>query len=142
MKQVRCSFCHEYVDQATYAAHCEQHLKPRADGQQTDYTTLPPEDREQGSLRGVPQVYVHRCCGATTGMPEDIIRSYLKNPYLYLADQTFCTGCGKHVPFRDCEWTETGEELQSYMDRLRAEKPEIRPGLLKRMLIALARRLG
>ena len=75
-------------------------------------------------------------------MPEEIVRSYLKNPYLYLADSTFCCGCGRHVPFRECKWTETGENLQAYMDDLRAQKPELRPGLLTRMLAAIFKRLG
>ena len=60
-------------------------------------------------------------------MPEEIIRSYLKNPYMYMADATFCCGCGKHVPFRECKWTETGEDLQTYTDKLRAAKAEMKP---------------
>lgn len=75
-------------------------------------------------------------------MPEEIVRSYLKNPYLYLADETFCAGCGVHVSFSDCEWTETGEDLQVYMNRLRAEKPELRPGLLKRILVGVLNFFG
>ena len=142
MAQVRCEFCHEYIDKSEYDAHCAEHMKLRADGQQTDYVTLPQEDREQGSLAGVPQVYVHEKCGAATGMPEEIVRSYLKNPYLYLADKTFCTGCGKHVPFRECQWAETGENLQEYTDRLRAEKPEMRPGIFIRMLAGIVKLFG
>jgi hypothetical protein len=75
-------------------------------------------------------------------MPEEMVRSYLKNPFLYLADATFCTGCGAHVPLRECKWLETGEDLQTYMNRLRAEKPEFRPGLLMRILIAISRLFG
>jgi hypothetical protein len=120
MAEVRCPFCHEFIDEAAFPAHADRHLKTRPDGQQTDYATLPPEDREQGDLAGVPRVYVHRRCGAATGMPEEIIRSYLKNPFLYGADETFCTGCRRHVPQRECVWIETGENLQTYMDGLRA----------------------
>ena len=127
MSRVRCPYCHDYIDRAEYAAHEAEHLKARPDGQQTDYVTLPDEERDQGSLDGVPTVYVHRKCGAATGMPEEIVRSYLQNPYLYMADATFCTGCGKHVPFRQCEWMETGENLREYMDELRAAKPEMKP---------------
>ena len=66
-----------------------------------------------------------------------LIRSYLKNPYLYGADATFCTGCGRHVPFRECVWEETGEDLQSYTDGLRAAKPEMKPrGCLAALLLA------
>jgi hypothetical protein len=127
MAQVRCPFCHEYIDPADYPAHQAAHLRDRGDGQQADYATLPPEEREEGDLTGVPRVYVHTKCRTATGMPEEIIRSYLKNPYLYSADQTFCCGCGKHVPFRECVWTETGEDLQTYTDQLRAAKPEMKP---------------
>ncbi|VTR93868.1 Uncharacterized protein OS=Pirellula staleyi (strain ATCC 27377 / DSM 6068 / ICPB 4128) GN=Psta_0074 PE=4 SV=1 [Gemmata massiliana] len=127
MAQVRCPYCHEYIDRAEFAAHEAAHRKSRPDGQQTDYATLPEEEREDGDLEGVPQVYVHRKCGVATGMPEEIIRSYLKNPYMYMADATFCCGCRKHVPFRDCNWVETGEDLQTYTDRLRAAKPDMKP---------------
>jgi len=127
MAQVRCPYCHEYIDESAYPAHEARHVKARADGQQTDYATLPEEDRDQGDLAGVPKVYVHRKCGVATGMPEEIIRSYLANPYMYMADATFCCGCGTHVPFRECVWTETGEDLQTYTDKLRASKPEMKP---------------
>jgi hypothetical protein len=141
METIRCPFCHEHIDSAEYPAHEAAHMKLRSDGQQSEYVTLPPEERESGSLAGVPQIYQHQKCGALTGMPEEIVRSYLQNPWLYLADRTFCTGCHRHVPLRECVWTETGEDLQTYTDNLRAEKPELRPGLLKRMFIGLLRML-
>jgi hypothetical protein len=124
--QVRCPCCHKYVEQSAYAQHMAAHSKLRPDGQRTDYVTLPEEEREQGSLAGVPKVYQHRKCGAFTGMPEDIIRSYLKDPYLYSGDRTFCSGCHTHVPHAECVWRATGENLQAYMDKLRAAKPRHR----------------
>jgi hypothetical protein len=127
MAQIRCPYCHAYIDQAVFAAHEAQHRKLRSDGQQSEYATLPEAQRAQGDLTGVPRVYIHRACGAATGMPEEIIRSYLKNPYMYSSDRTFCTGCSRHVPFGECFWTETGENLQVYTDRLRAAKPEMKP---------------
>lgn len=164
MDRIRCQFCHKYIDRTAYPAHRERHLRLQPDGQHTDYTTLPPEERDHGSLAGVPQVYVHQRCGAATRMPEEIIRSYLRDPDLYSADETFCTGCGYHVPFQGCVWTETGEDLQTYMDRLRAEKREMRqggravrrdrgkrmrtkrsgsrPGLLQRIITGLAELFG
>jgi hypothetical protein len=134
MRQIRCPYCHAYIDERSYAAHEAKHRKTRRDGQQTDYVTLPEDEREQGDLDGVPQIYVHRRCGVETGMPEDIIRSYLKDPYLYSADQTFCCGCGKHVPIRQCSWVETDENLQHYFDRLRAQTPVARPRRRRRRL--------
>ncbi|GIG20752.1 hypothetical protein Cch01nite_14760 [Cellulomonas chitinilytica] len=80
--------------------------------------TLSPAARYEGSLVGVPCVYVHRACGAYTTMPVEIIRSYLANPFLY-GDETFCAGCSDYVPHRDCFW-ETGQSLQAYFDALRA----------------------
>lgn len=138
---IRCPYCHENIESRDYRQHEAEHVRLLADGQQTDYVSLPPEDRVAGPLHGVPQVYRHNQCGTLTQMPEEAIRSYLKNPYLYMADKTFCCGCGVHVPFRDCVWAETGEDLQAYTDRLRAAKPEFRPGILKRMGIRLVRLL-
>jgi hypothetical protein len=136
MADIRCPYCHEYIPESEYRRHEATHLKAKPDGQQSEYATLPPEDRDEGDLTGVPKVYVHRKCGQATGMPEEIIRSYLVNPYMYMADQTFCTGCGKHVPFRDCVWVETKEDLQTYMDKMRAAKPEMKPkGCLAAMLL-------
>jgi hypothetical protein len=138
METIRCPYCHEYIDPAAYPAHEAEHRKPRPDGQQSETATLPPEDREQGPLAGVPKVYRHSRCGAATGMPEEIIRSYLKNPYMYMADATSCCGCGKHVPFRECVWVETGKDLQTYTGNLRAAKPEMKPrGCWGVLLLAL-----
>ena len=141
MNTIHCPFCHEQIDSSAFPAHEAEHLKLRPDGQLSEYVTLPPEERVEGSLDGVPQVYRHTCGGATR-MPEEIIRSYLQNPHLYLADATFCCGCGKHVPNRECTWVETGEDLQTYMSKLRGEKPELQPGLLKRMFIGLIKLLN
>ena len=135
MDRKRCPFCHEYVEASEFDAHCAQHQQLREDGQQEEYVTLPPEDRSSESLNDEPRAYCHTKCGAGTQMPEEIVRSYLVNPYLYLADKTFCTGCGTHVPLRECQWIETGEDLQSHIDRHRAAKPEFRPELWTRLQI-------
>lgn len=138
MGKRRCEYCHEYVDELTYPIHVQKHLKRREDGQQTEYATLPPEERFEGDIEEVPTVYVHLKCGGGTGMPDEIVRSYLKNPWLYTADATFCTTCRRHVPFRECEWVDTGENLQTYFDRLRAAKPELKPQGCFGMFLLLA----
>lgn len=79
---------------------------------------MPVEDRYSGSLDGVPSTYHHDDCGATTGMPEEIMRSYLANPFLYNS-RTFCTGCGDYVEESEVYWVETGQYLQDYKDALR-----------------------
>ncbi len=127
MKPIRCPYCHEWIPALDYPRHEREHLRIGPDGQQESYVTLPDEQRYQGTLDEVPRVYMHRRCGSATEMPDKFIRSYLENPYLYNADRTFCCECQRHVPFRDCEWTETGEDLQTYMDRLRAARPDLKP---------------
>lgn len=133
----RCDYCHEYIESNQFNAHCAEHEHLQADGQQEDYAALPPETRTTQTLEGEPQVYRHSKCSVVTRMSEDIIRSYLVNPYFYLADKTFCTGCGIHVPSGECIWIETGEDLQAHIDRLRSQKPEFRPGIFTRILVLL-----
>jgi TPR repeat protein len=126
--QVRCPFCHRYIDEPAYPAHRAGHVKRRAEDRPADAAAVPPADGDAGDLAGVPAVYRHRACGAVTRVPAEIIRSYLRNPYLYSADRAFCCGCGEHFPLREYVWTETGEDLRSYTDRLRAARPEMKPG--------------
>ncbi|UJR83212.1 Hypothetical protein I5071_52780 [Sandaracinus amylolyticus] len=118
--EVRCRFCHTYVDARAIGAHEAVHMRRRPDGQQQEHITLPPDRRYAGPLDDVPQVYVHEACGGATGMPEEIIRSYLGQPFLYNGN-TFCTGCGTYVPFTDLVWEETGETLDAYTRALQAE---------------------
>jgi hypothetical protein len=130
-----CDYCHQYIPRAQMSAHVAEHLKLQPDGQHTDYATLPLDERaSEKELADAPKWYKHTKCGEVTGMPDEIIQTYLANPWFYLADRTFCTGCGKHVRQRECVWEETGEDLQTYTDRLRAAKPELRPGLFIRTL--------
>ncbi|MFO0939729.1 MAG: hypothetical protein U0930_03070 [Pirellulales bacterium] len=114
-----CPYCHHQIEASQFDSHLLYHQELLADGQQRDYVTLPPEQRTEGELVGVPVVYIHEVCGTGTLMPEEIVRSYLKNPFLYGANTTFCAGCSKQVPNRECHWDETRENLQDYFDRLR-----------------------
>ncbi|MFO0851530.1 MAG: hypothetical protein U0871_23670 [Gemmataceae bacterium] len=116
----RCPFCHEWVAADRFERHVGRHQERRADGQMRGHVTLPPEDRRRGRLDGVPTVYVHRRCGEATRMPDDVIRSYLKNPFLYNGE-TFCCGCNAYVPWRQCRWEDTGQPLDVYFEELRAE---------------------
>ena len=118
MDTVRCPFCHEHVATLAYPAHEAGHCQLRPDGQQNMYVTLPPEERFTGSLVGVPRAYWHPRCGRATGMPEEIIRSYLVNPFLY-GGGSFCCGCGEHVPEDELIWTETGQNMAEYTRELR-----------------------
>ena len=110
---IRCPFCHKMVLRFFYKGHKAKHLAPLPDGQQKDHVTLHPSGRYQGSLSGVPQVYVHPKCGVGTKMPEEIIRSYPVNPFLY-GGGSFCCGCGTYVAEEELFWTETGQNMADY----------------------------
>lgn len=130
-----CDYCHQYIPRSQMSAHVAEHLKLREDGQQTEYATLPPDVRAaEEELKNAPHWYLHTRCGGVTGMPDEIILTYLANPWFYLSDRTYCGGCEKHVRQRECVWRETGENLQDYIDRLRAAKPELRPSIWIRAL--------
>lgn len=117
---VTCPYCHKRVLRWFYPGHKRKHTKLRPDGQMTDHVTLAPQDRAEGSLDGVPQVYRHPRCGVETVMPEDIIRSYLVNPLLH-SDSSFCCGCSCYVYSADLVWTETGERMIDYFAGLRIQ---------------------
>ena len=51
-------------------------------------------------------------------MPEEIIRSYLVNPFLY-GGGSFCCGCNDYVPEADLFWTETGQNMAEYNQDLK-----------------------
>lgn len=116
----RCPFCHVWVPADRYRRHVDRHQEVRDDGQMRNHVTLPPEERRRGQLADVPRVYRHPRCREETVMPDDILCSYLENPFLY-NDQTFCCGCNGYVPHRECTWVETGERLDDYFDRLKEE---------------------
>jgi hypothetical protein len=121
--EVQCTFCHRWVARGTIDRHLAPHLERSPDGQQRDHVTLAPERRFRGSLDDVPQVYVHEKCGARTGMPEEIIRSYLVNPFLY-NDHTFCAGCRDYVHASELRWVKTGDTLYEYTRMLRNDYVE------------------
>jgi hypothetical protein len=110
----RCPYCHKWQFAFMYTSHIKKHTKTRPDGQQQDHLTAPPEERYSGSLDGVPQAYMHLVCGTVTGMPEEIIRTYLVNPMSY-GDGSFCCGCGEYVDGSQLVWVETGQTLTDYM---------------------------
>jgi hypothetical protein len=112
--------------------HRAKHTKRLPDGQMTDHITVPPERRFEGSLKGVPRGYRHPRCGVVTGMPEEIVRSYLANPFLY-ASRSFCCGCNDYIPCAELFWVETGQCLMDYFRGLQEEylrvheKPPLKP---------------
>jgi hypothetical protein len=117
---IRCPYCHRAVLRWLYASHEAEHTALRSDGQQTEHVTAAPAERYQGSLEGIPQGYRHTRCGVVTGMPEEIIRTYLVNPFMY-NDGSFCCGCSAYVDSAELFWQETGECVQDYLGDLRLE---------------------
>lgn len=137
MPRRRCPFCHEMISVLNFERHIQQHTELRSDGQMTDHVTLPPEQRESGSLEGVPSVYEHSRCGQCTQMPDEIIRSYLKNPFLY-NNYTFCAGCGTYFHTREFTWIDTGETLYDYNQGLKAEYRRHHPSLWSKLVKAIS----
>ncbi len=90
------------------------------DGQMKDHVTVRPEERFAGDIAKEPKWYVHPKCGGVTGMPEEIIRSYVTDPFLY-NETSFCTGCHNYVSTGELYWQETNESLQSASYRRKAE---------------------
>jgi DNA-directed RNA polymerase subunit RPC12/RpoP len=130
-----CNYCHQYIPRGQMSPHVAEHLRPQEDGQQSEYATLPAEERaSETEAADAPQWYLHTKCGEVTGMPDEIIQTYLANPWFYMGDFTYCGGCERHVPLRQCVWEETGENLQTYTNRLRAAKPELRPSIYIRLV--------
>lgn len=117
---IRCAFCHQLVFRPFYASHKAKHTERLADGQMTDHITVHPSGRYQGSLEKFPQVYYHVKCGGGTGMPEEIIRSYLVNPFLY-GGGSFCCGCNDYVSYDELFWVETNESLDDYFRGLKRD---------------------
>ncbi|MBV9469933.1 MAG: hypothetical protein JO316_06420 [Abitibacteriaceae bacterium] len=136
----QCPFCHQQIFALVYNSHIAQHTERLPDGQQKDHYTVPPNQRYQGSLEGVPQIYYHAKCGMATRMPEEIIRSYLVNPFLY-NNTTFCSGCHNYVPSKELTWTETGERLSDYTARLQEAARHISFGKLPKQSIGKRNRV-
>ena len=87
----------------------------------TEHVTAAPRHAHfAGPLDGVPRTYRHSVCGVVTGMPEEIVRTYLVNPLAY-NDGSFCCGCGAYVDSAELVWEETGENVLDYMGKLRLD---------------------
>lgn len=105
--------CHKKVLRSFYAGHRAKHTAPLPDGRMKGHITVHPTGRHKGALKGVPQVYRHPECGVGTKMPEEFIRSYLVNPFLY-GGGSFCCGCNDYVPEAELFRTETGRTMAEY----------------------------
>lgn len=117
---IRCVYCHTLIFRPLYPRHRAKHTRLRPDGQMTDHATLHPSGQYQGPLEGVPQGYRHPRCEVVTRMPEEIIRSYLVDPFLY-SGGSFCCGCKSYVPYAELFWIETGECLADYFQKLQRD---------------------
>ena len=115
-----CPFCHTWLANHVFDEHVASHTRLLPDGQMKDHVTVRPEERFAGDIAKEPRWYVHPRCGGVTGMPEEIIRSYMVDPFLY-NESSFCTGCHSYVPTAELFWQETNESLQSTSYRRKAE---------------------
>lgn len=115
-----CPFCHTWCSSNIFDQHVASHMQKLSDGQMKDHVTVRPEERFAGDIAKEPKWYVHPRCGGVTGMPEEIIRSYMTDPFLY-NESSFCTGCHNYVPTGELYWQETNESLQAASYRRKAE---------------------
>ena len=115
-----CPFCHTWCSNNIYDEHVAAHMQKDPDGQMKDHVTVRPEERFAGDIAKEPRWYVHPKCGGVTGMPEEIIRSYMVDPFLY-NETSFCTGCHTYVPTAELYWQETNESLLAASYRRKAE---------------------
>lgn len=115
-----CPFCHTWCSSNIFDQHVASHMQKLSDGQMKDHVTVRPEERFAGDLAKEPKWYVHPKCGGVTGMPEEIIRSYMTDPFLY-NESSFCTGCHTYVPTSELYWQETNESLQAASYRRKSE---------------------
>ena len=67
-----------------------------------------------------PRVYKHKKCGAKVRMPDDVIVTYLDDPFFH-NEFTDCPRCGDAVPRRECVWVDTGQRLDEYFEDLQAD---------------------
>ena len=79
-------------------------------------------------------MYVHEECNGQTKMPADAVREYLENPFeLGEQPETHCSECEEDVPWKECHWAETKQNLYEYIDDMRAEMlirvDDPRPGI-------------
>jgi len=80
-------------------------------GQQKEYVVLSAAERAKGFVRPVRQSYVHKVCGAVTGMTRVIAETYARDPGFYSG--TFCIQCRKHLPLTEFVWKGTDEQVGS-----------------------------
>src|SRR5438093_4340016 len=67
-----------------------------------------------------PRVYKHKKCGAKVRMSDDVVLTYLDDPFYY-NEFTHCPRCGGDVPRSQCVWVETGQRMDEYFEDLQAE---------------------
>jgi hypothetical protein len=66
------------------------------------------------------RTYVHAGCGETIISGEDYV--LLECPFRPI-ESTFCSCCGQLVPLSSVAWSDTGENIAKYRERLYASVP-------------------
>jgi hypothetical protein len=80
-------------------------------GQNKAYLVLSNEERAQGFVRPVREVYTHLKCGVDIRMSRDIAETYARDPKFYGA--TWCVKCRTHLPVGEFVWQGSNEKLGS-----------------------------
>jgi hypothetical protein len=115
-----CPHCGRDVLYFLYSVHVVKHATVTAVRTKSVSVALPADERYVGPIHHVPRLYRHRVCGSWSTVPEDMVRSFLVNPFFY-ADRWECRGCKRLVPTAELSFAQTGECVLTYIQRLRAD---------------------
>jgi len=72
------------------------------------YLVLSEEERKKGYVRPVRRSYVHKTCGTSTKMSEEIAETYARDPKFY--GSTYCCQCRMHKPVNEFTWLDNPDQ--------------------------------
>jgi hypothetical protein len=99
-------------------------LPPAAPQRPPDAATLP----EVISTPDNPTVYLHKACGASTSISQDIAARISGDPFSFIP-ATLCAGCRRYVGLNAVLWKDSGENVAAYRARLRRQMHPLRIAL-------------
>ena len=72
-----------------------------------------------------PTVYLHKACGASTSISQDVAARISGDPFSFIP-ATLCAGCRRYVGLNSVLWKDTGENVSAYRARLRRQMHPLR----------------
>lgn len=120
-----CPVCHTWMSTSIFQSHMAAHFKLPQSGPmpfQPQGMGLPQFGSQPIVITSAkePRTYVHPKCGSVTAIPDELLHSFARDPFLY-NETSFCTGCGTYVSTGELFWQGTNESLLAAGYRQRAE---------------------